>query len=51
MLLKPDIDTTDSKKEVSCLNWSINNGKRNICVHFKPASDKLTTFVNNTATV
>ena len=29
----PDIETTDSKK-ISCLKWTIYNGRRKVCVNF-----------------
>ena len=28
----PDIEKTDSKKEISCLKWTIYNGRRKVCV-------------------
>ena len=30
----PDIEKTDSKEEI-CLNWTIYNGRRKVCVNFK----------------
>ena len=31
----PDIENFDSKKEISCLKWTIYNGSRKVCVNFK----------------
>ena len=41
----PDIYRTDSKEEVTCLKWTINNGKRKVCVNFQTATDKLNIVV------
>ena len=30
----PDIEKTDSKEEKSCLQWTIYNGRRKVCVNF-----------------
>ena len=37
----PDIEKTDSKKEISCLKWTIYNGRRKVCVNFQTDTDKL----------
>ena len=37
----PDIEKTDSKDEISCLKWTINNGRRKVCVNFQTDRDKL----------
>ena len=37
----PNIEKTDSKEEISCLKWSINNGRRKVCVNFRTDTDKL----------
>ena len=37
----PDIEQTDSKEEISCLNWTFYNGRRKVCVNFKTDTDKL----------
>ena len=37
----PDIEKTDSKKELSCLKWRIYNGRRKVCVNFQTDTDKL----------
>ena len=37
----PDIEKTDSKEEISCLKWTIFNGRRKICVKFQTDKDKL----------
>ena len=31
----PDIEETDSKEEISCLKWTIYNGRRKACVNFR----------------
>ena len=36
----PDIDKTDSKKEISCLKRTIYNGRRKVCVNFQTDTDK-----------
>ena len=45
MLQLPDIEKTDSKEEVSCLKWTIHNGKRKICVNFQTDTEQLNTVV------
>ena len=37
----PDIEKTDSKKEISCLKWTIYNGRSKVCVNFQTDTDKL----------
>ena len=37
----PDIEKTDSKKEISRLKWTIYNGRRKVCVNFQTDTDKL----------
>ena len=37
----PDIEKTDSKKEKSCLKWTIYKGRRKVCVNFQTDTDKL----------
>ena len=37
----PDNETTDSKEEISCLNWTIYIGRRKVCVNFQTDTDKL----------
>ena len=41
----PDIEETDSKKEVSCLKWTIYNGRRKVCVNFQTVTDTLNIVV------
>ena len=31
----PDIEKVDSKNEISCLKWTIYNGRRKVCISFK----------------
>ena len=53
----PEIEKVDSKNEISCLKWTIYNGRRKICISFKTDMDKLifvvyryrnNTYVKNT---
>ena len=41
----PDIEKTDSKEEISCLKWTIYNGKKKVCVNFQTDTDKLSIVV------
>ena len=41
----PDIETTDSIEERSCLKGTIYIGRRKICVYFKTDSDKMNIVV------
>ena len=41
----PDIEKTDSKEELSYLKWTINNGRRKVCVNFQTDTDKLNVVV------
>ena len=41
----PDIEKTDCKKEICCLNWTIYNHRRNNCVNFQTYTDKLNIVV------
>ena len=47
-----DIEKVDSKDEISCLQWTIYNGRRNICINFQTDTDKVNIVVyryrNNT---
>ena len=48
----PEIEKVDSKNEISCLKWTIHNGRRKVCISFNTDMDKLNTVVyhyrNNT---
>ena len=48
----PEIEEMDSKNEISCLKWTIYNGRRKVCISFKTDLDKLNIVVyryrNNT---
>ena len=48
----PENEKVDSKKEISCLKWTIYNGRRKVCISFKTDMDKLNIVVyryrNNT---
>ena len=37
----PEIEKIDSKEELSCLDLTIYNGRRRVCVNFEPQTDKL----------
>ena len=37
----PEIEKVDSKSEISCLKWTIYNGRRKVCISFKTDMDKL----------
>ena len=41
----PDIETIDSKDELSCLKWTIYNGKRKVCINFQTDTDTVNIFV------
>ena len=40
----PDIEKTHSKGEISCLKWTIYNGRK-VCVNFQTDTDKLNIVV------
>ena len=48
----PDIEKVDSKDEISCLKWTISNGRRKVCINFQTDTDKVNIVVyryrNNT---
>ena len=48
----PDIEKADSKDEISCLKWTIYNGRRKVCINFQTDADKVNLVVyryrNNT---
>ena len=48
----PDIEKVDSKDEISCLKWTIYNGRRKVCMNFQTDKDKVNIVVyryrNNT---
>ena len=37
----PDIKKNDYISEISCLQWTIYNGRRKVCVNFQTDTDKL----------
>ena len=41
----PAIERNDSKEEISCLKWTIYNGRRKVCVNFQTDTDKLNIVV------
>ena len=48
----PDIEEVDSKDEISCLKWTIYNGRRKLCINFQTDTAKVNIVVylyrNNT---
>ena len=48
----PDIKKVDSKDEISCLKWTIYNGRRKVCINFQTDTEKVVIVVyryrNNT---
>ena len=48
----PDIEKSDSKDEISCLKWTIYNGRRKVCINFQTDADKVNIVIyryrNNT---
>ena len=41
----PDIEEADSKEEITCLKWTIYNGRRKVCVNLETDTDKLNIVV------
>ena len=41
----PDVEKTGSREELSCLKWTIYNGRRKVCVNFQTDTDKLNIVV------
>ena len=41
----PDIEKTDSKEEIPCLEWTLYIGRRKVCVNFQTDTDKLNIVV------
>ena len=41
----PDIEKTDSKDEISCLKWTLYDGRRKVYVNFQTGTDKLNIVV------
>ena len=37
----PENEKVDSKNEISCLTWTIYNGRRKVCIGFKTDMDEL----------
>ena len=37
----PDIEKSDSKDEISCLKWTMYNGRRKVCINFQTDTDKV----------
>ena len=48
----PDIEEADSKDEISCLKWTIYNGRRKVRINFQTDTDKVNIvvyhYLNNT---
>ena len=41
----PDIEKTDSRDEISCVKWTIYNGRRKVCINFQTDTDKVNIVV------
>ena len=41
----PDIEEADSKDEISCLKWTIYNGRRKVSINFQADTDKVNIVV------
>ena len=41
----PDIEKADSKDEISCLKWTIYNGRRKVCINFQTDTDQVNIVV------
>ena len=41
----PDFEKADSKDEIFCLNWTIYNGRRKLCITFQNDTDKVNIVV------
>ena len=41
----PVIEKADSKDEISCLKWTIYNGRRKLCINFQTHTDKVSIVV------
>ena len=37
----PDFEKADSKDEISCLKWTIYNGRRKVCINFQTDTDEV----------
>ena len=46
-----DIEKTISKEEISCLKWTIYNGRRKVCVNIQTDTDNLNIFVYRYETI
>ena len=41
----PDIEKADSKDEISCVKWTVYNGRRKVCINFQTDTDKVNVVV------
>ena len=41
----PEIEKVDPKNEISCLKWTLYNGRRKVCISFNTDMDKLNIVV------
>ena len=41
----PVIEMSDSRDEISCLEWTIYNGRRKVCINFQTDTDKVNIVV------
>ncbi len=47
----PEIEKVYSRSEISCLKWTIYNGRRKVCIRFKTDMDKLNIVFAVTETI
>ena len=45
MLQLPEIDKVDCRNEISCLKWTMYNGRRKVCISFKTDMDEFNIVV------
>ena len=41
----PDTEKVDSKDKISCLKWTIYNGRRKVCINLQTDTDKVNIVV------
>ena len=41
----PDIEKSDYKDEISCIKWTIYNGRGKVCINFQTDTDKVNIVV------
>ena len=43
----PDFEKIDSKDEITCLKWTIYNGRIKVCINFQTGADKVNIVVHH----